>query len=180
MIKLIKRVFQYLKYSLALKLLKMKNGEAPKILKVPDERLKQICEEIDLVTIDKKWIRETFKQMYSALQAQSHGDKLGLAAPQIGVLKRMIIVKGVPMINPTWKPTNAPKERSIEGCYSQNEGDLFQVWRDKYGWATWYDLNGELQNYKIKGIHAIVFQHELDHLDGKCLDTTGKLITKSE
>jgi len=55
--------------------------------------------------------------------------------------------------------------------------------RAKYGWATFYTIDGEQKKYKIKNIQAIVYQHEIDHLDGKCCNDIGEKVevkTKSE
>lgn len=79
-------------------------------------------------------------------------------------------------INPEWTPTRAPKETIIEGCYSVGHDKTYKVPRSKYGWAKYQTIDGEWrENEKIRGIDAVVFQHELDHLDGKCCCDTGEL-----
>ena len=79
------------------------------------------------------------------------------------------------MFNPQWHPTNAPPETIIEGCYSVPK-KLFKVPRAKYGWAKWTNIEGKPFEDKITGLPAIVFQHELFHLDGKCLPEYGEEI----
>lgn len=79
------------------------------------------------------------------------------------------------MVNPEFEPTKAPPEHSLEGCYSLGEGEIYEVPRAKYGWAKWQTLNGEFVEEKVKGILAIVYQHELDHLNGKTCSEGGVL-----
>ncbi len=76
------------------------------------------------------------------------------------------------MINPEWHETKAPKIDVTEGCYSIGK-DTYRVPRAPYGWAKWQDSNGEWHEEKLKDLPAIVFQHEFDHLDGKCCADTG-------
>lgn len=117
--------------------------------------------------------------MGRALQNTQYGAKLGLAAPQIGINKRVIIVRGNVMFNPEWTPTKAPPEYITEGCYSVPKR-LFKVSRSKYGWAKWTNIEGQPCEDKLTGIPAIVFQHELDHLDGKCCVDVGEEIKQPE
>lgn len=116
-----------------------------------------------------------FKKMGAALSATNYGDKLGVAAPQIGISKRLMVVMGAVMINPTWQPSRAPKETIVEGCYSV-PGKVYEVERAPYGWATWKNIEGTERRFKLNGLNAIVFQHELDHLDGRCCADVGKLL----
>lgn len=81
---------------------------------------------------------------------------------------------GKAYINPEWTPTRAPMEDMAESCYSLGEGKFYLVPRATYGWARYQGINGEWIEEKIKGIDAIVYQHELSHLDGKCSIDLGK------
>lgn len=105
--------------------------------------------------------------------------RLGIAAPQIGINKRVIIVRGNVMFNPEWMPTKAPPETVIEECYSV-PGKRFKVSRAPYGWAKWTNIDGKPFEDKLKGLPAIVFQHELDHLDGKCCIDVGEPVDEVE
>lgn len=112
--------------------------------------------------------------MHAALINTAYGQRLGIAAPQIGINKRICIVRGVVMVNPEWTPVKGfALEDILEGCYSVPQRQ-FTVPRVKYGWAKWYSIDGVYREYRIKGLEAIVFQHELDHLDGKCCIDVGK------
>ena len=134
----------------------------------PDPRLKRTAQPVDFDKTTREDRVRIVRKMHSTLQAQTWGEKLGLAAPQIGINKRVMLVRGTVMFNPSWYATEAPPNQITEGCYSV-PGKTFKVSRAPYGWATWTDINGNKNiNVKIKGVPAIVFQHELDHLDGKC------------
>ena len=95
-------------------------------------------------------------------------DGIGIAAPQIGVLKRVIVIdigKGViELIN--------PEIIHIEGAQTEEEGCLSVpyrrgiVERPLKARVTAYDRNGNLMEYIGEGVLARVFSHEIDHLDG--------------
>lgn len=141
----------------------------------PDKRLKTPCEPVDF---DKTTLEERtaiVSKMGHALSTASYGGKLGLAANQIGLNHRIAIVQGAVVFNPEWQPAKQQTVNSVEGCYSV-PGKTFNVKRDKYGWGTWYDINGEKKSYKMKGLSAIVFQHEVDHLNGICCCEKGDII----
>ena len=118
--------------------------------------------------------------MLATLNKQEWGQKLGIAAPQIGANKRVFITLGHVFVNPEFTPTKAPPETITEGCYSLGKR-LFKVPRAKYGWAKWQDTRGNGFEEKISGLKAIVFQHELDHLNGKsCVENGVEMEQPSE
>lgn len=147
-------------------------NKPPKILAYPDERLKRVSAEVDFSKETKEELTEIVRQMGLALRSVGWGQRLGIAAPQIGINKRIMVVQGAVMINPTWTPSKAPGEDMIEGCYSV-PGKLYRVPRAKYGWAKWRSIEGQEREFKLNGKDAIIFQHELDHLDGKCCPDVG-------
>lgn len=175
---IVNAVRESLKYKLSSKLIKMRTP-VPEFVLHPDPRLKLIAEEVMLGIDTREEIVKIIRQMGAALGAATYGDKLGLAAPQIGIDKRIIIVRGVVMINPEWHPSEAPKNALIEGCYSVPHR-RFRVERSPYGWASWYSVDGEFRKFKLNGINAIVFQHELDHLNGFCCADVGTEIYDTE
>lgn len=154
------------------------SGRIPKeIVLYPDPVLFQKAESIECEWKHDdahKEVMEIFNDLMCTLVAQKTGQHLGISAPQIGISKRAMIVLGVAMVNPTWSPVSMPGNPSVEGCYSLKNGDkqiLFKKWRAPYGWAKWIDpRSGELREEKLKGIKAVVFQHELDHLNGTLLE----------
>ena len=130
-----------------------------------DPVLKTVCEPVG--RIDKK-IRRTLKDMADTLYAAKNG--IGLAAPQVGIAKRMVVIdlqdgKGlVELIN----PVITKKEGSQmvgEGCLSvpNFEGD---VERAEYVECEYTDARGQKQFIATDGLMAVCLQHELDHLDG--------------
>ena len=159
-------------------LLKRRNKPSV-ILVYPDERLKLIAEPVDFNKTSLKARTKMVLRMGSALQEMDWGKQLGLAAPQIGLNKRIIICRGNVMFNPEWNPSKAPLESFFEACYSV-PGKMFKVPRDKSGWAKWTDINGRPCEDKLNGIPAIIFQHELDHLNGKCCIDVGTEIEKKD
>lgn len=110
--------------------------------------------------------------------ANSQG--IGLAAPQIGVSKRLIIVASRPnarypyaplmaptvMINPEFTPLSDKQEKDWEGCLSI-PGIRAQVPRYTDIAITYTDTSGQTNNQTLTGFIARVFQHEYDHLEGK-------------
>lgn len=116
------------------------------------------------------------RDMFDTMAAQ---DGAGLAAPQIGVLKRVVIfgveknprypeVEEVPMtilINPVIQPVGRRMEDDWEGCLSV-PGMRGLVPRYTHIRYSGYDQRGERFEREVGGFHARVVQHECDHLDG--------------
>ena len=105
---------------------------------------------------------------------------LGIAAPQIGINKRIILVgakkekiqyndaEEIPitaMINPTWRKLSEDADTQYEGCSSVPE-IRGKVERYKEIELTYYNENGEKIVKELKGFFARLIQHECDHLDG--------------
>jgi peptide deformylase len=141
----------------------------------PDKRLKRIAKSVDFNKMSLQGRTNIVRKMGAALGAVTYGQRLGLAAPQIGINYRVIIVDGNVCFNPQWNPARGQNVIMTEGCYSV-PGKLFKVQRAKYGWVTWTDINGKPFEDKLSGIPAVVFQHEIDHLDGKCCADIGEEI----
>lgn len=149
------------------------------ILIHPDPRLKKLCEPVAEVTSDMGKLAEDMLQtMYDA-------PGIGLAAPQIGVTKRLIVmdcVKGegeaprpLVLFNPeiTW----ASEELSTyeEGCLSIPD-QYAEVQRPAEVRVRWMGLDGKPQEEQFAGLWATCVQHEIDHLNGKLfIDYLGPL-----
>ena len=138
------------------------------ILTIPDPRLKhksQIVENFD------KNLRKTVYDMYDTLYDSGNG--IGLAAPQVNIKKRIVVVdlkvdgtsQPLTFINPVI--TNFSEEKFInqEGCLSVPEY-FADVKRSKEITLEWYDVDGKVNKKSISGLLSICIQHELDHLDG--------------
>jgi peptide deformylase len=122
-------------------------------------------------------LRHVIKNMQATL-ANTQG--VGLAAPQIGVSKRIIIVASRPtaryplapvmeptvMINPVFQPLSDEQEKDWEGCLSI-PGIRALVPRYKEIMIQYTDEQGvKLNGIKLEGFVARIFQHEADHLEG--------------
>ncbi|MFC1600393.1 peptide deformylase [Patescibacteria group bacterium] len=120
--------------------------------------------------IDKS-IKKLAKDMLETMNAN---NGLGIAAPQVGVNKRMFITtinqgtdhEGlITMINPVVEFTNDELEEGEEGCLSLPE--LFKpVTRHKFVRVKYKDLKNNNHILDLEGLNARVIQHETDHLDG--------------
>lgn len=149
-----------------------------KFLNLNDPRLRKIAEEIPQDQINSENIRKIIETMLKVVQP----FMVGLAAPQIGILKRIILVdikadgKGKVgnlriYVNPKiiWKSKRAGEW--YEGCYSTGRicGIVSRPTSIKIqafvltpqGWSF------KFVEEKWSGYTARIFQHEIDHLDGK-------------
>jgi len=140
------------------------------ILIHPDPRLKKLCDPVAQVDDDVRALADDMlATMYDA-------PGVGLAAPQVGVTRRMLVMDCVkdlqarprPMvlINPeiTW----ASEETSTyeEGCLSIPE-QYADVTRPAEVRVRWLGLDGKLHEDQFDGLWSTCVQHEIDHLDGK-------------
>lgn len=118
--------------------------------------------------VDKE-IRQLIVDMAQTM-AKGHG--IGLAAPQVGILRRVIVVHGdfksqriLGLVNPKITKKSKEKEKDTEGCLSF-PGVILEVKRAKEVEVKGLDINGKKIRLKAKGLLARVLQHEIDHLDG--------------
>ena len=127
-----------------------------------DELLRKRSKEVD--SIDNK-IRELVLDM---LDTMYKNDGVGLAAPQVGILKRIIVydVGDGPkvMINPVITKSSGTQSGE-EGCLS-SPNVFGMVDRPASLHVKAYDLEGQEVSVKAKELEAIVLCHEIDHLDG--------------
>lgn len=133
-----------------------------KILVAGDPLLRQRSEEVK--RIDKK-LHRLLKDMADTMYA---ADGVGLAAPQIGQLKRMVVIDVGEGLMELINPLITKKEGSVvggEGCLSvpDYEGE---VERAEYVECEFTDRSGKRMLVQASGLLAIAIQHELDHLDG--------------
>lgn len=132
------------------------------ILREGDETLRKKCRKVEEIT---PRILQLLDDMHDTL-AKAQG--VGLAAPQVGILRRIVIVeiddKKYEMINPEIIETKGTQEE-IEGCLSVP--DKFGVVK-RPAWAKVraMDRNGKIYEVSGDGLMARCFCHELDHLDG--------------
>lgn len=151
-------------------------GKVLKIREVGEPILEKECSTVDIKNINED-ILDIIEDLKATLE---FGTGLGIAAPQIGVNKRIIVVGAkkekvkyndaaeIPitaMINPTWKKISKDTDIQYEGCMSVPiiRG---KVERYKDIELTYYDKNGKQIIKEIHGFFARLVQHECDHLDG--------------
>ena len=143
------------------------------ILKMGNPDLLKVSEPVDFEKDDLKTLIEDMKETMKA------NDGAGLAAPQIGVFKRLVIfgfdtndrypeADSVPftvLINPIITPLSDEKENGWEGCLSVPglRGVVPRYTHIKY---EGYDAEGNKIEREEEDFHARVVQHECDHLDG--------------
>lgn len=133
------------------------------IREIGDEVLTKVCKEVTKVTPRTRvLIDDMLETMYEAMG-------VGLAAPQVGILKRIVVIDvgegPIVMINPVILET-AGEQTGDEGCLSV-PGKSGTVTRPNYVKAKAY--NEEMEEYIIEGeeLLARAICHELDHLDGQ-------------
>lgn len=101
---------------------------------------------------------------------------LGLAAPQVGVGKRIIAIQveargfNLVMVNPVLEKLDFERVTGPEGCLSLPGDDTRLVERARAVLLTWRDPDGAKNAGGFTGLLARVVQHELDHLDGVLID----------
>ncbi len=147
------------------------------ILIHPDPRLKKPCEHIAEVTEDLRVLAaDMLETMYDA-------PSVGLAAPQIGAMKRLIVMDCIkdgppePMVLLNPKVIWSSEDLSVyeEGCLSIPD-QYAEVKRPATVTVQWMGLDGAAQERTFEGLWATCVQHEIDHLDGKLfIDYLGPL-----
>ena len=138
------------------------------IKKFPDKVLRNISKPVDKVDEELlKLIDDMFETMYVA-------PGIGLAAPQVGVLKRLVVIditagedksKQIAFINPEILEMRG-EEEGEEGCLSV-PGEYEIVKRASYVKVKYLNKEGETVELEAKGLFARAIQHEIDHLNGK-------------
>ncbi|MCR8724244.1 peptide deformylase [Frigidibacter sp. ROC022] len=136
----------------------------------PDPRLKKPCEPVSIITPELKRLAEDM------LETMYEAPGIGLAAPQVGVLSRLLVMDCVkdetapqrPMVlfNPRITWVSEALNTYDEGCLSIPE-QYAPVTRPAEVEVVWQDIDGREQTERFDGLWATCVQHEIDHLDGK-------------
>lgn len=107
---------------------------------------------------------------------------VGLAAPQIGLSKKIVVIDVgdgiIELINPEIVKLEGV-EHDTEGCLSL-PGYLGEVTRAAKVYVKALDRNGKVKNYEGQGLLARAFQHELDHLEGILFVDKAENVRKEE
>ncbi|HYB11765.1 MAG TPA: peptide deformylase [Alphaproteobacteria bacterium] len=138
------------------------------IITAPDPRLKIKCKPVERVDAGvRKLMDDMLETMYTA-------PGIGLAAPQVGVAKRVIVVdcskdedKPAPycMANPEVLWTSEEQASYEEGCLSLPD-QYAPVTRPARCRVRYRDAQNEMRETEFEGLLATCVQHEIDHLDG--------------
>lgn len=143
-----------------------------KVVHFPDDRLRCKCRPVEVIDDKIKTLAaDMFETMY-------HDEGIGLAAPQVGLEIRMVVIdipgddgeQGRPenqvvLINPEITAREG-EVLSTEGCLSVPEYNA-EITRSEKVQVKALNLNGEEVTYDAGGLFAICLQHEIEHLDGK-------------
>ena len=143
------------------------------ILEAPDPRLRVISKPVEAIGDDTRaLVADMFETMYDA-------PGIGLAAIQVGVPKRVLVIDlqepeeegGEPVrdprvfINPEILTTSDQDVPYTEGCLSVPD-QYAEVDRPDRIRARWMELDGKVREEEIEGLLAVCLQHEMDHLEG--------------
>ncbi|HXZ84456.1 MAG TPA: peptide deformylase [Myxococcota bacterium] len=138
------------------------------IIVAPDPRLKVKCKPVARVDAEVR------KLMDDMLETMELAPGVGLAAPQVGIAKRIIVVDVAPsgeprqpyrMANPEIVWASDEKVAFEEGCLSLPE-EFAEVTRPARVRVRYLDHENEIREIEAKDMLATCIQHEMDHLDG--------------
>ncbi|HEY8497182.1 MAG TPA: peptide deformylase [Limnochordales bacterium] len=146
------------------------------IVQVPDPVLRKKAQPVERVTKRvQKLIRDMADTMYAANGA-------GLAAPQVGVSERIIVVDAgdglVALVNPRILAAEG-SEVDVEGCLSIPNVSLYVERAARVEVEGW-DERGRTVRIKAGGLLARALQHEIDHLDGILITDKGSPIQRTD
>jgi peptide deformylase len=138
------------------------------ILTEPNKLLRQISKNVEVVgKVEQQLMDDMLETMYAA-------NGIGLAAIQIGIPKRIIVMdlskdenKKEPrfFVNPIIKNRDVLKSTYEEGCLSV-PNQFAEIDRPSKCEVEYLDYNGAKKNLKAEGLLATCIQHEMDHLEG--------------
>ena len=138
-----------------------------KILTEPDQFLRQKSQNVESVDDEiRRLMQDMLETMYAA-------PGIGLAAIQVGVPKRIIVIdlskeeekKPLYFVNPRVILKSNSNATYEEGCLSV-PGQFAEIARPDRCHVTYLDYNGKQQELKAEGLLATCIQHEIDHLEG--------------
>ncbi|QUI22921.1 peptide deformylase [Vallitalea pronyensis] len=128
-----------------------------------DEILRKRSKEVSKITRNVKILAEDM------LETMEHASGVGLAAPQVGILKRMVVINvgegPLVLINPEIIETKG-EQTNLEACLSV-PGKAGEVKRPTYVKVQAQNIEGETFMVEGTELLAIALCHEIDHLDGR-------------
>lgn len=133
-----------------------------KILTQEEPVLHKVCREV------KDFDDKLFALLDDMVETLYDSNGVGLAAPQVGILRRVVVIdtgdEVIEMINPKILETEGEQD-GPEGCLSI-PGEYWLVKRPNYVKATAQDRDGNWYEVEAEGLIARCICHECDHLDG--------------
>lgn len=134
---------------------------------LPNRRIRQTSEQVKDFGPN---LQKLIDELIAVSLAQKDPPALGMAAPQIGVFKRVFVAlmrnKFKPFVNPQIKKFGKGETALLEGCFSIH-GIYGHVMRPSEIDIEAQDRYGKPIKVHLKGLAAKIFQHEFDHLSGK-------------
>lgn len=147
-------------------------GKIRDIIHHPHPILRQKAEPVKIEHLNKKELKELLADMEATMIEK---DGAGLAAPQIGISKQIVVIadrkgKNLFLINPQITRRSWGKIIGEEGCLSviDDKGRIIygQVERHKRVTCQYFDAQGKKKKIQAEEPLARVIQHEIDHLEG--------------
>ncbi len=136
------------------------------VLTQSSPELRQRSREVDASDLGSERIRTLAKNLLETMEVE---NGCGIAAPQVGVNERVIIVDpgngAEAYVNPVITARSFRTTMSEEGCLSV-PGVWGMVKRSRQVTVRAFNLDGAPVELVANDLHAIIFQHEIDHLDG--------------
>ncbi len=141
-------------------------SKAMKVLHNPNKQLRVVSVPVAADLVSSKDIQGLIEDLKVTMKKE---NGIGIAAPQVGIHERVIIVemngKPTAFINPELSDKSFKLIESEEGCLSV-PGQWGLVKRHRSVTVKALDAHGVPVSFKANGLIAIIFQHEIDHLDG--------------
>ncbi len=143
-----------------------------KIRELGDDVLRKVCRPVPEIT------PRVLRLLDDMLETMRHANGVGLAAPQVGILRRIAVVEVEPgeiyeLINPRIIASSGDQEGE-EGCLSI-PGRWGVAHRPMHVTVECQNRKGETVTYNGHGLLARAFCHEIDHLDGKLFIDIAKM-----
>jgi len=128
----------------------------------PDPVLREACRPVDRFD---SWLSDVLEEMLELMRVY---QGIGLAAPQVGLTKRLFVAEiqghSMCLVNPVIT-VHSGSDLRAEGCLSL-PGVHVDVQRNWQIEVQGFDAQGRKQSYRVEGLWARVMQHEIDHLNG--------------
>lgn len=148
-----------------------------KVLRYPNKNLETIAVDVTVDEIESSSLRDIVNRMFATMLKQKG---IGLAATQVGLNKRFFVIdttkypngRKAVFFNPKITGTSGDMSLGIEGCLSFDK-DAYSCPRYTKIFIEALNSNGSTIEMELTGVSAIVFQHELDHLNGITMDKVG-------